>query len=176
MKQQERCMMSSHPLNLPPVETDKPTPHEQQHQIAPHIRRQNPQIPPPRPPLNPKLLVKLIPDLESTVRAVRRRVRDQVTRTTGRKKRGHVFAAGLAGRGGEQVEFRGSADDGKGVEFGCDEARDEAGEAVVDRQWLSPKYANMFEARLTAQARTTTPSRTRVSAASAPPHHKIMQK
>lgn len=105
-------------LKLPPIEIQPPTSHKQQNQITPNIRRQDPQIPPPRIETDAKLLVELIPNLESTVRAVRGGVGDEVSRSASVKKRGHIFAAGLADWGGEEVEFGVFAEDGKGVEFG----------------------------------------------------------
>lgn len=113
----------------PPIKIQIPTPNKQQNQITPNKRTQNPKIPPPIIKRNPQRLVELVADRVGAVRAVRGAVVGDVAGAAGGEEGRHVVAAGLAGRGGEAIEFDGFADDGLAVEFVGDEGPDEAGES-----------------------------------------------
>lgn len=117
-----------HPLpitsvdHLPPIKVQIPAPQEQEDQITSTERNQNPKIPPPRIEANRQRLVELIAHAVSAVRTVRGRIVGDVTRSAAGEERAHVIPAGLAGRGGKQVEFGLRAGYGEAVELGGDEA------------------------------------------------------
>ena len=137
----------SHPLtilsttiltkSLPPIKVQIPAPQEQKHKIAAAESNQNPNIPPPRIETDRKRLVELVSNAVSAIRAVRSRVVGDVACAAAREERGHIISARLSRRGGEEVEFRLGAGYREAMEFGGDEAGDQAGKTVRGRVSLS---------------------------------------
>ena len=108
------------PCLLPPIKVQIPAAQEQEDQITSTESNHDPEIPPSRVEANRKRLVELVADAVSAVLAIRSRVVGDVARAAAREEGAHVLAAGLARRGGEEVQFAGGAGYELVVQFGGD--------------------------------------------------------